>query len=117
MDNTLLLLHGQKVSYHRKLYRTASNGLGGSSQILNEPANPVDTTEHIVQLLHAQPLFFCFTFGFLVYGVLIYLFTLNEHAHIRDNPRVQYHLARIKEAEDDFVADRREAYRKAAMST
>lgn len=45
-----------------------------------------------------------------MYGLMIYLFTLNEHAHIRDNPKVQYHLSMLKEEEDDFITDRREAY-------
>lgn len=37
---------------------------------------------------------------------------LNDHAHVRDNPKIQYHLARIKEEEDEFITDRREAYAK-----
>lgn len=72
----------------------------------------LDFTHHLVQILHAQPLFFCFTFGFLIYAVLMYNFMLNEWAHIRDNPKVQYHKERIKEEEDNFITEQRESYKK-----
>lgn len=82
-----------------------------TNQIIdNMDENPLDITHHIVEVLHAQPLFFCFTFGFLLYAFLMYLFMINEHAHIRDNPKIQYHLDQLKDEENEFVADRREAY-------
>ena len=41
---------------------------------------------------------------------------LNEHAHVRDNPKLQYHLARIKDEEVDFVTERRLAFQKASQN-
>ena len=68
---------------------------------VDRTSSPLDLTVHLVNLLHSQPLFFCFTFGFLIYGVLMYLFMVREHAHIRDNPKLQYQLARIKKDEEE----------------
>lgn len=92
----------------RQLFGQEGVPFDGSGQIIeNLDNNPLDLSHNIVQLLHAQPLFFCFTFGFLIYAILLYLFMLNEHPHIRDNPKIQYHLDQLKEEENDFVIERR----------
>ena len=79
-----------------------------------EPSEyPEDITVQILQILQAQPIFICLTFGLILYGILLVLFMLNEHAHVRDNPKLQYHLARIKDEELDFVTERRHAFQKA----
>ena len=40
----------------------------------------------------------------------MYNFMINENAHIRDNPKVQYHLKMLKAEDEEFIADRREMY-------
>ena len=41
----------------------------------------------------------------------MYKFMLNDWVHVHDNPKVLYHMQRINEEEDDFVDDRRQAYK------
>ena len=40
----------------------------------------------------------------------MYNFMINENAHIRDNPKIQYHLEMIKGEEEEFIADRKEMF-------
>ena len=41
----------------------------------------------------------------------MYNFMINENAHIRDNPKIQYHLEKLKEEEEEFIADIRDTYK------
>ena len=49
----------------------------------------------------------------MVYAVLMYNFMRNEWAHVRDNPKVQFHKELIEEDEEDFIHEQKENYRTA----
>ena len=91
----------QQTYQHRDLGGWGNSGFEEEKVSMDDE----DVTQRIVHMLHAQPLFFCFTFGFMLYLILTYTFMLNEWAHIRDNPKIQYHKDLIKEDEDEFVSN------------
>ena len=72
----------------------------------------IDMTQRIVQVFHAQPIQICLGLGLFVYTICMYYFMLNEYSHVKNNPKVQYHLKMIKEDDAEFEQEQKGLYQK-----